>query len=324
MILISIITSAYNAEKTLGRTIESVIHQTYLNFEYIIVDHGSTDNTKAVIDAYSKKDSRIKKLSLNNNTGFIGKALNYAMIHAKGEYLSFLDADDVYESCFLEKMLEVIEQKQADVAVCGFARVDNKDHILRIDTITKNIYAQEQLSYKVLWEEFQNHSFGYLYVWWNKLYRKAYLHRIKMSFVENYMVHGDAIFNAKLLYHKPKLCCIKDSLVRWSCVEGSVSHGTYKKGYYKEAVAAAYAFSELTQVFIDDKREIYNKRLLLSLPHLQRLKHFNASVKEKLDELIDWITDPLYSELARRAHSYLLVNQMAKEILLDVEKELGV
>ena len=261
---------------------------------------------------------------IEENTGFIGKALNYAIIHAKGEYLSFLDADDVYEKDFLERMIDGINQKNVDIAVCGFVRVNEKNCVLRTDTIADDICVQEDWHYQKLWEAFQEHSFGYLYVWWNKLYRKSYLNALKITFSENYMVHGDAIFNAELLFHKPKLLCIKDPLVRWSCVEGSVSHGTYKKGYYKEAISAAYAFSELTEMFVKNRKEIYNKRLLLSLPHLQRLKHYKASVQEKLEELIDWITDIHYVELVRRAKSGVIVNQMAREILSDIEKEIGV
>ena len=118
--LISIITSAYNAGETLERTIKSVLGQTYENFEYIIVNHGSTDNTQEIISYFVEHDSRIKTINMEQNTGFIGKALNKGLEVVKGEYFCVLDADDCYKKDFLEKMLNICLSTESDVAMCSF------------------------------------------------------------------------------------------------------------------------------------------------------------------------------------------------------------
>ena len=100
--LVSIITPCYNSEKFLDECISSVLNQTYQNWEMLIVDDNSSDNSSILINSYSKKDERIKPLYLNDNIG-AAMARNKAISKAKGKYLAFLDSDDVW----LPKKLEI-------------------------------------------------------------------------------------------------------------------------------------------------------------------------------------------------------------------------
>ena len=100
--LVSIITPCYNSEKFLDECISSVLNQTYQNWEMLIVDDNSSDNSSILIKSYSKNDERIKPLYLNDNIG-AAMARNKAISKAKGKYLAFLDSDDVW----LPKKLEV-------------------------------------------------------------------------------------------------------------------------------------------------------------------------------------------------------------------------
>ena len=100
--LVSVITPCYNSEKFLDECISSVLNQTYKNWEMLIVDDNSSDNSSILINSYSKKDERIKPLYLNDNIG-AAMARNKAISKAKGKYLAFLDSDDVW----LPKKLEV-------------------------------------------------------------------------------------------------------------------------------------------------------------------------------------------------------------------------
>lgn len=99
---ISVIIPAYNAEKYISKTIESVLQQTYDNFEIIIVNDGSQDNTGAIIKEYQEKDNRIKYIEQENQGETIAR--NVGMEHATGEYISFLDADDLWMKDALEKL----------------------------------------------------------------------------------------------------------------------------------------------------------------------------------------------------------------------------
>lgn len=103
--LVSVITPAYNSAKYIGECIESVLNQTYSNWELIIVNDKSTDNSQAIIEAYVEKDPRIKLLNQEKNMG-VSAARNKALEGSKGRFVAFLDSDDVWDSRKLERQLE--------------------------------------------------------------------------------------------------------------------------------------------------------------------------------------------------------------------------
>ena len=93
--LISIITPSYNSEKYLKECIESVLNQTYSNWEMLIVDDASIDGSRSIIESYSSKESRIKTILLDENSG-AAKARNIAIDRSEGRYIAFLDSDDIW------------------------------------------------------------------------------------------------------------------------------------------------------------------------------------------------------------------------------------
>lgn len=102
--LVSVITPAFNAERFIHETIESVLAQTYNNWEMIIVDDCSTDNTKQIVQSYAAKDNRIKLFTLDKNSGS-GVARNKAMDESKGRFIAFLDSDDMWLPEKLERQI---------------------------------------------------------------------------------------------------------------------------------------------------------------------------------------------------------------------------
>ncbi len=108
---LSVIIPTYNGEKFIGRAIESVLNQTFKNFELIIVDDGSTDNTKEIVMEYQKKDERIKYL-WEENSGGPAKPYNLALKQCGGEYIAFLDHDDMWLPEKLEKQIDFIEKEK--------------------------------------------------------------------------------------------------------------------------------------------------------------------------------------------------------------------
>lgn len=109
---VSIITPVYNAEKYISKCIESVLNQTHQNWEMLLVDDCSPDNSADIILNYAKKDDRIKYHKLTVNSG-AGVARNKAIEIAKGRYLAFLDSDDFWHTLKLEKQLAFIKNKNA-------------------------------------------------------------------------------------------------------------------------------------------------------------------------------------------------------------------
>ncbi len=106
--LVSIITPCYNSEKFIRQCIESIITQTYTNWEIIIVDDCSIDNSKYEIESFSKYDIRIKTFFLDKNIG-AAEARNIGIRHAKGEYIAFLDSDDLWKPQKLEKQISFMK-----------------------------------------------------------------------------------------------------------------------------------------------------------------------------------------------------------------------
>mgnify|MGYP004453649011 CR=1 FL=1 len=119
---ISIIVPIYNVEKYLPRCIDSILAQTFTDFELILVDDGSPDNCGKICDEYAKKDNRIKVIHKEN--GGVSSARNIGLDVAKGEYISFVDSDDVIHPKFYEIMLGNI--RDADMIYCDFIMFDNE------------------------------------------------------------------------------------------------------------------------------------------------------------------------------------------------------
>ena len=123
--MISIIIPVYNGEKYLKKSIESILYQTYPEWELILVDNGSEDNSFRICQEYAGRDQRIEVIHLQNNRGVSG-ARNSGMEQAAGEYVTFLDADDWVAPDYLEQLMNTAQSTQADMLVCGFQRVYDK------------------------------------------------------------------------------------------------------------------------------------------------------------------------------------------------------
>ncbi|MCF0141662.1 MAG: glycosyltransferase family 2 protein [Mogibacterium sp.] len=123
--LVSIITPAYNAHGYIEAAIESVIAQTYQNWEMLVANDCSNDDTAQIVEKYASEDSRIKLLNLPQNGG-VAKARNYAIERAEGAYIAFLDADDMWLPDKLEKQIEFMEEKNAAFSFTSYEIIDEK------------------------------------------------------------------------------------------------------------------------------------------------------------------------------------------------------
>lgn len=125
---ISIIMPAYNSETTIEESINSVLYQTYKNWELIIVNDCSIDNTEKIIDSYINKDSRIKKIKTLENSG-VSKARNLAISNCIGNYIAFLDSDDLWLPTKLECQLAYLNNGYNIVCSNYINFHDNNNHI---------------------------------------------------------------------------------------------------------------------------------------------------------------------------------------------------
>ena len=127
--LISIITPSYKSEKFISQTIESVLSQTYKNWEMIIVDDCSPDNSYEIIEDYVKKDNRIKLIKLEKNSG-PAVARNTAIKESRGRYIAFLDADDLWIPEKLEKQINFMKENDLSFTYSAYDLIGEEDNNL--------------------------------------------------------------------------------------------------------------------------------------------------------------------------------------------------
>ena len=125
--LISVIVPLFNNERFISKCIDSLLEQTYANFEIIIVDDGSTDNSLNIAREYESKDARIKCLTCQRKTGVSG-ARNEGIENSKGDYLCFIDSDDYVSKYYIESMITAIKHTGADIAAVGHMNVSEKQN----------------------------------------------------------------------------------------------------------------------------------------------------------------------------------------------------
>jgi teichuronic acid biosynthesis glycosyltransferase TuaG len=123
--LVSIVMPAYNCEKYVIEAINSVLAQTYRNWELLVLDDGSKDNTLRIIEEFSQKDSRIKALPNGKNMG-VSATRNRGIELASGDWIAFLDSDDMWEPEKLEKQFEIVEKEAAEFLFTGSSYVNEE------------------------------------------------------------------------------------------------------------------------------------------------------------------------------------------------------
>ena len=144
--LVSIIMPVYNCERILSESIESVISQSYKNWELLIVDDGSKDKSVSIIESYARKDSRIRLFKNETEEHGPGIARNYGIERISGKYTYFIDADDWIEKELLQDTVSLAEKTDADIVPFGFVIEENGKQI------KNRWYHVEILNFKILKE----------------------------------------------------------------------------------------------------------------------------------------------------------------------------
>lgn len=125
---LSIIVPIYNVEAYLCRCIDSILNQTFTEFELILVDDGSPDNCGEICDQYASQDKRIKVIHKKN--GGLSDARNAGLDIAQGSYIGFVDGDDTVDPKMYERLLNALESNRADIAVTGFRNLDHEGNLV--------------------------------------------------------------------------------------------------------------------------------------------------------------------------------------------------
>lgn len=142
--LVSVITPTFNAEKYIRATLQSVLNQSYQNWEMILVDDASTDRTVSIIEEFAQKDNRIKLFQLTENSGN-GFARNVALEKAAGKYIAFLDADDLWFPLKLEKQIQFLKANNLPFTFSFYDCIDEEGN-----SLNRRVEAPLNLTYNQL------------------------------------------------------------------------------------------------------------------------------------------------------------------------------
>lgn len=202
--LVSIVMPVYNVEKYLQEAVESVLRQTYTNWELILVDDKSTDSSGLLCDGWAKRDERIRVIHRVLNGG-PSAARNTGMADAKGDWILFPDSDDIIANHMLERMLEY--SKNAEVVICMLEEFPKKVIHKALDVpVRYDTFQDLENDFCYLYERYVTHSAC------TKLYKKDSIH---ITFDENVRHVEDLLFNLAYLPECKGIQIIPDVLYRY-------------------------------------------------------------------------------------------------------------
>lgn len=309
---ISIIVPVYNSEKTLAKCIDSILNQTFQDFELILINDNSSDNSLKICEEYTKKDLRVKVINHEKNLG-VSAARNSGLDIAIGEYIGFVDSDDYIE----QKMYEILYKNitsddNIDISVCNINNFDNKKE----NKINKKVILNSKICMKYLFSG----KLLSLYIF-NKLYKKKLFDNIRFPVGK---IFEDTIITPQIFHCADKIVYNTQKLYNYVKNTESITHNINKskykniidsgkfvlkfsKKYYPEYINEAYYryFWSYSYVFDNmiksdlsntdiDYLEVKNK---LKENIIKITKNNNFSVKKRISLVIGLISRRLYKKI---------------------------
>lgn len=203
--IISVIVPIYKVEEFLKRCIESLLIQTFTNYELILVDDGSPDNCPQICDKYAEYNNKIRVIHKEN--GGLSDARNAGLDIAKGEFVAFVDSDDVVDSHYLEYLYRAVIENDCDIAVCGYEVFEEFVPAKEVSYSSGNTYS----GIDMLWRIYSKNHTEYVEstVSWNKLYRKRLFDKIRFP---KGKIHEDEATTYKIYCNARKVCVIPCTL----------------------------------------------------------------------------------------------------------------
>jgi glycosyltransferase involved in cell wall biosynthesis len=228
--LVSVIVPVYNVEKYIKACIESILCQTYRTIELLLINDGSSDNSGAICKSYADKDERIRYYEKAN--GGVSDARNYGISRMKGEYVAFVDSDDMLRPNYIEKMYQTILEHNTDICICNYYSVfEDKlcdEAMLTAPPLPSLPLLGEKLAGKMILatvasEALNKHKFT---VVWNKLYHKKIFKNVSFRVGK---IHEDEIACHDIFLGPWEVSSINDILYIHLLRSGSIMSSTYSE-----------------------------------------------------------------------------------------------
>lgn len=253
---ISIVVPVYQVEKFVRDSIQSILNQTYISFEIICINDGSRDSSLNILQQLAQEDSRVKVFSQENQG--VSAARNTALDMVSGEYVAFLDPDDIMHPQFLEIMLSEIKANDADVVCCGFKKISENEKVINppvYESVRSKKFKNHLLSFALRKKPRPNNSL------WNKIYKSSVIKSIR--FEKDIKVAEDMLFILRTLINAEKVFYIKTPLIYYRIRENSITHFKLTEAYIDSHILAAKTGLQLiTSNSVSDKDR---KKLMIFL-----------------------------------------------------------
>jgi len=292
--LISVLVPMYNTEKTIKRCIKSIVKQTYSNLEIVLLDDGSVDNTYNIAKSFADKDKRIKLLQKPNEKS-ISKTRNFLLENYSGEYVVWVDSDDVLHKKYVEKLYKTIDKTDAELGVCGFNLMFSNFLLFRPIIKKIKIFENEDIYNNII----LNHRVGFML--WNKIFKHEIIKDIR--FDESIKFGEDFNFLYKYLQNVKKVAYTNDKLYKYIVRPGSETTKKFSQAkmsfvYYLEdllnketnpniqfIISSWLAFTSVSMLFLAKKSKYDNIEDLKKL-YITAHKHKHDFKKNKNIKLV--------------------------------------
>lgn len=273
---ISVIIPVYNVEKYLSKCLDSIINQTYSNFEVILIDDGSTDNSSNICDKYSKKDKRIKAIH-NKNKG-VSFSRNCGLDIASGKYILFIDSDDTIDEDYLEKL---INNSKKEELICSNCIVETLVNNKKIDNSGRTYSVSEYIDLII--------NSKLMGTCWGKLFKKSELKNLKFDNNTYYM--EDTLFLLQYLMNSSiKNVRFCDTNYHYNCLNDSSLTKNKKIDVLNRLKNIFYSYDKLDELtdkyytnIINRKKIKVVKKNMENIECIEDLKKIVCNTKLKKD-----------------------------------------
>lgn len=268
---VSVIIPIYNVEKYLARCLDSVLAQTFRDFEVICVNDGSTDKSLEILQQYAKKDERLKIITQENKG--LSEARNVALDVAKGEFIAFADSDDYYAPNFLELLLNAQQNTGVDIVGCDFQKIyKTTDTLTPVSQVHLRVYND---ALKVL---LHKDNFIHFNVW-NKLYKREVIG--DMRFVPH-IYYEDWVFNCCVFEKAQGFAWIKEKLYAYRMSNSSIMRSGFNEKKLQDYV---HGIHEVHNYFIANAPEKWEKVRQTRISRTVKMM-MNSALRSHKNELI--------------------------------------
>ncbi len=249
MAQISIIVPVYKVEPYLRRCVDSILNQSFSDFELILVDDGSPDNCGAICDEYAAKDSRVYVIHQKNGglSAARNAGIDWAFAHSDSTWLTFVDSDDWIHPQMLEALYNAVRKDGTSVAVCGYQETSGEDPVVLSDQLSSSLWTPDDF--------YVQHNCNATLAW-GKLYEKRCFETLRYPVGK---IHEDEYVTYQILFQLPKISVIPAPLYAYFVNMEGLTKSTWSPKW----LDAWGAFEEQIRFFHETGRTELEKRQIL-------------------------------------------------------------